>query len=77
MSDKMVDVLLHVDEDSSHSDREAFRDQLMSIDGVHTADFRDDKPHLVVVEYDPELVKSNTFITAASAKGWHAELVGL
>ena len=77
MSNKMVDVILHVDEDSSHDDRESFRDKLMSINGVHSADFRDDKPHLVVVEYDPELVKPNAFLSAASENDGHAELVGL
>jgi len=77
MSNKMVDVLLHVDEESSHDDREAFRDRLMEIDGVMAADFRDDHAHLVMVEYDPALVKSASFLSAAKDHGWHAELVGL
>jgi len=41
------------------------------------ADFRDEQSHLVVVEYDPALVKSGSFLSAAKEHGWHAELVGL
>jgi hypothetical protein len=77
VSNKMVDVILHVDEDTTDEDRESFRDVLLAIDGVLAATFREDKAHLVVIEYDPERVKASAFVAAAKDNGWHAELVGL
>jgi hypothetical protein len=77
MSNKMVDVILHVDEDTTDEGRESFRDTLLAIDGVLAATFREDKPHLVMIEYDPEQVQSGAFVDAAKDHGWRAELVGL
>jgi hypothetical protein len=68
-------VTLHVDEDTTHEEREGFRDALLGMDGVMAAAYHDDKPHLMVVVYDPSLVKSITFIEAARTRGLHAELI--
>ena len=77
MSTKMSDVTMHIDEATSHNEREALRDSLLSMNGVMAAAYHDDKPHLMIVEYDPDLVNSSEFLSSASSKGLHAELVGL
>lgn len=77
MGTKMVDVILHLDENLSHDQREALRDALLVQDGVMAASSQDAKPHLMVVEYDPDTVNSSEFIEIAKAKGIHAELVGM
>ncbi len=77
MSEKMVDVTLHIDEDTSHDEREALRDKLLQKQGVMAADCHDDKPHLMIVEYDPEFIKSSDFVNVAKEQGLHAELIGL
>lgn len=41
MGKKMVDVLIHIDENTTHSDR----DKLLSLEGVMAADYHDEKPH--------------------------------
>ncbi len=77
MDTKMIDVMLHIDENTSHDKREAFKDSLLCLNGVMTADYQDKKPHLVVVGYDPDIINSSELLSAASSNGLHAELIGL
>ena len=68
-------VTLHIDENTTHEEREGFRDTLLAMDGVMAAAYHDDKPHLMVVVYDPSLAKSINFVEAARARGLHTELI--
>jgi hypothetical protein len=77
MSEKMTDVTMHIDEETSHEQREALRDHLLQRDGVLAAAYRDEKPHLMVIGYDPEIIKSVEFLDIVKSSGMHAELIGL
>ncbi|MCG6975981.1 MAG: hypothetical protein LJE56_06150 [Acidiferrobacterales bacterium] len=77
MSEKKSDVILHIDEDTSHDQREALRDHLLQHNGVMAASYRDEKPHLMVIEYDPEITRTTDFIDIAQSSGLHAQLVGM
>ena len=68
-------VTLHVDEETTHDERESFRDELLNLDGVMAAAYHDDRPHLMVIVYDPALVKSTQFVDIANSRGLHAELI--
>ena len=68
-------VTLHIDENTTHEEREGFRDALLGLDGVMAAAYHDDKPHLMVVVYDPSLVKSINFVETARSRGLHTELI--
>ena len=68
-------VTMHIDENTTHEDREVFRDVLLGMDGVMAAAYHDEKPHLMVIIYDPLLVKSIEFVNAAKLHGLHAELI--
>jgi hypothetical protein len=68
-------VTMHIDENTTHEDREALRDALLNLNGVMAAAYHDERPHLMVVIYDPERVKSVEFVNAARKRGLHAELV--
>jgi hypothetical protein len=68
-------VTLHVDENTTHDEREGFRDALLGMDGVMAAAYHDERPHLMVVVYDPALVKSIEFVNVAKNRGLHAELI--
>ena len=74
---QMVDVMLHIDEDTTHEERESLRDSLLGTRGVMTADYRDERPHLMIVGYNPENVAPKAFISAAQRRGYHAELIGI
>jgi hypothetical protein len=77
MSNQIADITMHIDENTSHEDRERLRDELLDLDGVMAAAYQDEKPHLMVMAYDPDAVKSSTFVKIAQEQGLHAELVGL
>lgn len=68
-------VTMHIDENTVHEDREALRDALLALNGVMAAAYHDEKPHLMVVVYDPESVKAIEFVNVAKAQGLHAELI--
>ena len=77
MEKKMTDVLVHIDENTTHSDRESLRDKFLALDGVMAADYHDEQPHLMVILYDPDTISSMEFINTAKSMNLHAELVGL
>jgi len=77
MSNQIADITMHIDENTSHEDRERLRDELLGLEGVMAAAYQDGKPHLMVMAYDPDVVKSLTFVKKEGEKGLHAELVGL
>ena len=77
MSTTMLDVTLHIDEETTHDERESLRDVFLSKKGVMTADCRDDRPHLMIVGYDPEDITSIELLTTAQNRGYHAELIAL
>ena len=77
MDIKLAEVTLHIDEDTSHDEREKLRDALLSMDGVMAAAFHDEKPHLILIEYSPAVVNSIEFVNAAKKLNLHAELIGL
>lgn len=76
MSDVMVDVTLHLVENTTHDERERFRDTLLALDGVMAAACHDEKPHLMVIEYDPDIINSIEFVNTAKKTGFHAEMIG-
>lgn len=77
MGTKRVDVMLHIDEHTTGNEREALRDKVLARDGVMAASYRDKTPHLLVVEYDPDVVSSKAILDTVETGGVHAELVGL
>ena len=77
MATKLAEVTFHIDEDTSHDERERFRDVLLAMDGVMAAAYHDERPHLMLIEYDPDAIHSIEFVNAARDRGLHAELIGM
>jgi hypothetical protein len=77
MNAKLAEVTLHIDEDTSHDERESFRDVLLAMDGVLAAAYHDERPHLMLIEYNPDTIHSIEFVNAAKKHGLHAEMIGL
>jgi len=73
----MLDVVLHIDEETTHDEREDLRDAFLRKKGVMTADCRDDRPHLMIVGFDPENITSVELLTTAKNQGYHAELIAM
>ncbi|AGA34719.1 hypothetical protein TVNIR_3082 [Thioalkalivibrio nitratireducens DSM 14787] len=77
MSEHMVDVTVHIDETIGAEAREGIQDRLRDLNGVMAASSHDDKPHLLLVEYDPERVSGQEILDTVVGTGVHAELIGL
>lgn len=76
MESKTVDITLHLDEELSHGNLENFRDEILNENGTYSASFHDDKPHLMIIVYDPDVIPSTKFLEMAKEHNIHAELVG-
>jgi len=77
MDNKMVDIMLHIDEEIDSQEREILRDTLLHTDGVMAADTHDTRPHLLIIEYNPDVIGSSEFIHIAQRSGLHAQLIGM
>lgn len=77
MDTNMTDVTLHIDENTNKDERESLRNSLLNLEGVMAADYHDEKPHLMIVGYNPGAVSSSDFLSTVQSKGLHAELIGL
>ncbi|MDH5599791.1 MAG: ATP-binding protein [Gammaproteobacteria bacterium] len=77
MKHYMADITLHIDENTTHDEREEFKDNLLNLNGVIKADSSDKRPHLMIIGYDPTKINSAALLVAASQNGLHAELIGL
>jgi hypothetical protein len=73
----MADVTLHIDETIDHKRRAKIADTIRAHKGVTAVAFHDKKPHLMIVEYDPDTVASRQLLQVVLDQGVHAELVGL
>jgi hypothetical protein len=49
----------------------------VNLDGVMAAAYHDEKPHLMLIEYDPKVIHSIEFVNEAKKSGFHAELIGI
>ena len=76
MDVKIADVTLHIDENTSHDEREKFRDVLLAMDGVMAADCNDKTSHIMLIEYNPDVINSIGFVNVAKEHNLHAELIG-
>ncbi len=77
MDIKMVDVTIHIDESLDHDKRESLVDRIRQHEGVIAIGHHDERPHLLVVEYNPDQVSSKELLETVKNEGIHAELVGL
>jgi Glu-tRNA(Gln) amidotransferase subunit E-like FAD-binding protein len=74
---QMVDVMIHVDETIDHDRRTHIADTVRAHDGVAGVAHHDERPHLMIVEYDPAAVTAQALLQVVRDQGVHAELVGL
>ena len=71
-----ADVLIHIDEKIDHDRRVGIVDSLNANSGVRDVKSSDEKPHILIVKYDPTAVTSHELLDITLASGVHAELIG-
>ena len=72
----MADVIIHINESVDHNRRTEIADMIRNHQGVMSVAHHDEKPHLLIVEYDPEEVHAKELLQVALSEGVHAQLVG-
>jgi len=77
MNTNIADVVVHIDETLPLDQLKTLEDHIHKMGGVVSACNRGDRPHLISVTYNPELVKSHDILLKVESEGIHAELVGL
>ena len=71
-----VEIIVHVDETLGESRRGDLVDALEEIDGIKSAEFCRLRYHLMLVNYDREVLSSQEVLTGVVAQNIHAELIG-
>ena len=77
MGNDIADVTVHIDETLDHSKLQEIAEALRKTVGIVSVSFHDDKPHLMIVKYEPNQTSSSSIHQTITAKGIHAKLVGL
>jgi hypothetical protein len=67
---------LHTDEELDPVHRADLIEKLNAHEGVHACSSFDKSPHLLIVEYNSELVTGHGLVEFANAAGVHAKMVG-
>lgn len=73
----LVDVTVHIDEALDPGRRQALVERMREEQGVVSVALHDEKPHLMIVEYNPSQTSSGDILKRVTEEGVHAELVGL
>lgn len=78
MSDiKLVDVTIHIDKATEQETRDKIDNALRQLPGVISVKMPGEEPHLVVVEYNPDVTNSTNMLTTVRELAGHAEMIGL
>ncbi|VAW76920.1 hypothetical protein MNBD_GAMMA13-635 [hydrothermal vent metagenome] len=71
-----IGLVLHIDETLEASQREDIEQVINAEKGIGSARFTERRPHLMVVEYDPELISSTRVLASIHHQSVCAQLVG-
>ena len=77
MDTSLADVMIHIDETLPTGRRGEVETHLRAVDGVVSVHNPADKPHLMIIQYRPDLANSQSLLARVRGEGVHAELVGL
>ncbi len=71
-----TDIVIHINEKLDNDHRERFSSEVCQVSGVLSANLPDNRPHLMIVAYNPVETKSVDVLSGVRDKGVHAQLVG-
>ena len=70
------DIVIHIDEDLDDSRIRDLERQLGDEEGVYSACVHERRRHLMLVDFDPNLVRPSNIVHSVRNKGFHAEMIG-
>lgn len=77
MDIQMTDIMLHIDEELDEQSQQALETLMRKQDGVIGLGYHGERPHLMVIGYNPEATTDQALLHCVQEQGLHAELVGL
>lgn len=77
MDIQLADILVHIDENLPKDQRMQIEEKLRAMDGIVSVRNPDDKPHLSMIEFNPDVSSSAAILNMVRSQGVHAELIGL
>ena len=69
-------VVVHINEDLNRVNREELSQKVGALDGVLSTSLQEQRPHLMIVDYDPHQTRSQDVLSEVNNSGVHAQLVG-
>ncbi len=77
MDIQLADVVVHIDETLPKDQRTQIEEKLRTMDGIVSVHNPDERPHLSMVEFNPDVSSSAEILKMVKSQGVHAELIGL
>ena len=71
-----TDIVIHINETLDNNQRSTFSKKVKDIDGVKSASLQDDRPHLMLVAYNPNKIKALHVLEGVNKTGVSAQIVG-
>ncbi len=71
-----TDIVIHINEKMDDHYRERFSSDVSQCEGVISVNLQDNRPHLMIVAYDPVETGSLDVLSNVRNQGVHAQLVG-
>ena len=71
-----VEIIVHVDETLDEPGRADLVNSLQDINGISSAEFCPLRYHLMLINYDKNMLNSQEVLTGVVAQNIHAELIG-
>jgi hypothetical protein len=73
----VADLLIHVDETLDTRECALIEEELRRAEGVIAPRFNTEKPHLLLVSYDPDKIDSRNLLSRVTDTGYSAQLIGM
>ncbi|HEB97002.1 MAG TPA: ATP-binding protein [Sedimenticola thiotaurini] len=73
----LADVTLHIDQALDDDTLSRLESEYRQREGVVSVRINPDKPHLLLVEYNPKLIRSHDLLDVLRYQGLEGELIGL
>ena len=77
MNRSHADVTIHVDEMLDANQLQDLEEQLRANFGVLEVRYQASRPHLLVADYDPEVLRAKDLLQIVEGSNLHGELIGL
>jgi len=77
MNIDVADVGLHITETPTPQELDGIEGGLRKLEGVVSVHCQENNPHLMLVGFNPALLRSTELVEAVANRGFHAQVVGL